>query len=74
MLLQKIAEKIGNVDKEKVSKFAPKMAEMLATKTIANETNELAIRKALSAAYSYMSEDLLAARTLADMHLEQAKE
>lgn len=50
------------------------MVEMLATKTLANETNELAIRKALSAAYSYMSEDLLAARTLADMHLEQAKE
>lgn len=69
-----MADKLAGLEKEQIISLIPKLLEMMASKTLANEKNELKIRKVLASAYSYMGESLLAARALADMHLEQLKD
>eukprot|EP01022_Parablepharisma_sp_SALTPOND_P013371 TRINITY_DN1784_c0_g2_i3.p2 TRINITY_DN1784_c0_g2~~TRINITY_DN1784_c0_g2_i3.p2 ORF type:complete len:478 (-),score=47.46 TRINITY_DN1784_c0_g2_i3:14167-15600(-) len=74
VLLETIADKLKDLDKEQIIAFTPKLLELMASKTLANEQNEYKIRKELAAAYSYMEEPQMAARALSSMHLEQVKE
>ena len=73
-MVERVATRLKDLEKDQIMNFGPKMIEMMASKTLANELNEYKIRKELSAAYSYNEEYQLAGRTLADMHLDQVKE
>ncbi len=73
-LLEKVAEQMKTLEKDQIVAFAPKLLELMASKTLASEVNEYKIRKELAGAYSFNLEYGLAARTLADIHLEQVKE
>lgn len=73
-LLDKVAERVKDLGLELIPQFAPKMLELMSNKTMASELSEYKIRKELAAAYGYEQEYQLAARTIADIHLEQIKE
>ena len=73
-MIEVIAQKVGELSNDEVISFVPKLLEMMASKTLANEKNEFIIRKELGKAYSDKEEYQMAARALADMHLDQMKE
>ena len=62
------------MEKEQILAFTPKLLELMANKTLANEQNEYKIRKELASAYYYMSQPQQAARSLVDLHLEYVKD
>jgi len=69
-----MATGLEKLSKEKTAEFGPKLLDLITSKTLTNEKNEYRIRKALAAAHSYMEEPILAARVLANMHLDQIKD
>ena len=72
--MDQIASKLSSLEKQQILEFAPKLLELLSTKTMANEANEYATRKVIADAYSYNEEYSIAARTLSDLHVDQLKE
>ncbi len=72
--LETVADKLKDLERDQILVFAPKLLELMASKTLANEQNEYKIRRELATAYSDADQSYQAARTLADMHLEQVKE
>lgn len=74
VLIEEIAGKVKDLDNKEVMSLVPKLLDMMASKTLANEQNEYQIRKELSKAYSDAEDYPLAARALADMHLDQMRE
>ena len=73
-LLKLVAAKLANWEPDSVTSFASKLLAVITTKTMGNEEGEFEIRKQLANAYYQGENYQQAARTLADMRLDQVKE